>query len=54
MKITYPECQIELDVDEARRNYFNKCQDFKEQQTHFLENFKPHHYGKEQSTPAHL
>lgn len=39
---------------EARARYQEKCQDFKEQQTHFLENFKPHHYGKEQSTPAHL
>ena len=39
---------------EARTRYRMKCQAFKEQQTHFLENFKPHHYGKEQSTQTHL
>ena len=41
MKITSPECHIELDVDEARRNYFFKCQDFQEEVTDFFQHFKP-------------
>ncbi len=39
---------------EARQRYREKCQDFKEQEAHYLEHYKPRHYGKEQRTQAHL
>ena len=35
-----------IQVDEARRNYFNKCQDFKEEVTDFFKHFKPKRHDK--------